>query len=133
MENIDMNIALLFILFFLLITFFMSFFEKICDYPGTKSFMESHFKNTFLAKRIAFLLPILVVVELIAVIMLILAILNYFFTIITINFSPFALIACAISLMMLLIGQRVAKDYQSSAGITIYFILVILGFFALAQ
>ena len=47
-----MNIALLFILFFLLITFFISFFEKICDYPGTKSFMESHFKNTFLAKKI---------------------------------------------------------------------------------
>ena len=54
MENIDMNIALLFILFFLLITFFMSFFEKICDYPGTKSFMESHFKNTFLAKKNSF-------------------------------------------------------------------------------
>ena len=133
MVNIDMNIALVLILLFLLITFFMSLFEKICDYSGTQSFMESHFKNTFLAKKIAFLLPILVFIELIAVILLILAILNYYFTIISINFSRFALIGCAISLMMLLFGQRVAKDYQSSAGITIYFILVILGFFALAQ
>ena len=107
----------------------MSFFEKISDYAGTKSFMEFHFKDTFLAKRITLLLPILIVVELVAVILLILALINYFFTISSINFSRFALISCAISLMMLLFGQRVAKDYQSSAGITIYFILVIIGLF----
>ena len=129
MVNIDFNIAILLILFFLLITFFMSFFEKISDYSGTKSFMEFHFKDTFLAKKINLLLPILIVVELVAVILLILALINYFFTISSINFSRFALISCAISLMMLLFGQRVAKDYQSSAGITIYFILVIIGLF----
>ncbi|MCL6217102.1 hypothetical protein [Zunongwangia pacifica] len=111
----------------------MSFFEKISDYSGTRSFMEAHFKNTFLVRKIAFLLPILVLVELVAVILLLLAILNYFFTFSSLDFSRFALITCAVSLMMLLFGQRVAKDYQSSAGITIYFILVILGFFALGQ
>lgn len=131
MAKIDFNIALLLILFFLLITFFMSFFEKISDYKGTKSFMESHFKDSFLAKKIVFLLPILVLIELIAVILLILAIINRILSFSSFNFSQFSLISCAISLMMLLFGQRVAKDYQSSAGITIYFILVILGFFAL--
>ncbi len=133
MPNIDSTIALMLILAFLLITFFMSFFEKISDYYGTRSFMESHFKDSFLAKKIVFLLPILVFVELLAVILLILAILNSFLSFSSFDFSQFALISCAISLMMLLFGQRVAKDYQSSAGITIYFILVILGFFALGQ
>ncbi|WBL22384.1 DoxX family protein [Zunongwangia sp. HRR-M8] len=131
MRNIDFEIALLSILVFLLITFFMSFFEKINDYSGTKAFMQSHFKKTFLAGKISFLLPILVIVELLAVILLLLSISNYFFSFSSFNFSRFALISCGVSLMMLLFGQRVAKDYPSSAGITIYFILVVIGFFLL--
>ncbi|WP_417884618.1 DoxX family protein [Zunongwangia sp.] len=133
MANIDFKIAFILVLLFLLITFFMSFYEKVSTYKGTKAWMESHFENTFLKNKISVLLPVLVFIELIAVLALLPAIINQlcFFT--EFPFARISLILCAISLLMLLFGQRIAKDYQSAAGITIYFAVVILGFFILGQ
>lgn len=133
MTNINFQIALVLLLLFLLITFWMSFYEKISTYKDTKGWMESHFEKTSLKNRISVLLPILVSIEILAVLFLVPAIVNQLFGFSEFPFSRISLIICAVSLLMLLFGQRIAKDYQSAAGITSYFIVVILGFILLAQ
>jgi hypothetical protein len=42
------------------------------------------------------------------------------------TFIFYGLLACGVVLLMLLFGQRLAKDYVGAADITIYFILCII-------
>ena len=39
----------------------------------------------------------------------------------------YGFVLCVLNLLFLLFGQRIAKDYQGSSDIVIYFILIIIG------
>jgi len=116
------------LLLFVLITFGLSAVEKFSDWKGQISFLQDHFKNTFLSGMVPLLLTIISVVELAAAILAIYGI----FTLITDgNFEPgfYALTAATLSLLMLMFGQRMAKDYVGSANLTAYFMVCIFGLY----
>ena len=92
------------------------------SYKNVLSIFEEHFKTTLLNKILSPALSILTFLELIAA-----GICMYglFYSLLYQNtdFIFYGLVTSGIVLLMLLFGQRIAKDYVGAADITIYFIL----------
>lgn len=118
------------ILLFLIVTFLQSGIDKLTDWKGNVSFIKDHFKNSPLKNGVPFLLGIILILEIIAGVCMIYGI----YEILTTGTSFYALIGIELSaliLIFLLIGQRLAKDYAGAMSLTVYFIVTILGLYAL--
>ncbi|AYN66072.1 DoxX family membrane protein [Euzebyella marina] len=121
MEEIQQYSAQILLLLFLIIVFLQSGIDKIFDWKGNVSWLKEHFAQTPLHNLVPFLLFTLLVIETIAGILCavgLLEIVVYQKT--TIAFYG-SLLSC-ISLLMLLFGQRMAKDYEGAKNIAVYFI-----------
>ncbi|APG65820.1 DoxX family protein [Tenacibaculum todarodis] len=130
MENIQNYITEILILLFLIVTFLQSGIDKVTDWQGNVSFIRGHFKDSPLEKFTSILVAIILVMELVAGAMMLVGI----FHIITTGDSNVALIGtelAALSLIFLLIGQRLAKDYAGAMTLAVYFIIAIFGVYLL--
>ncbi|MHA7942452.1 DoxX family protein [Formosa sp. 3Alg 14/1] len=120
--------AELLILIFLIITFLMSVIDKLTDWKGNVAFLKSHFANTFVPPLIPVTLLIILVLEALTTVYCSLGV----FEIITDKNTHFALIGSIIScviLLLFLLGQRIAKDFDGARNITIYFIIAVFAVF----
>lgn len=118
------------ILFFLIITFVLSAIEKLFDWKGNVTFVRNHFEKSPLKNYVPLLLAIIIVIEIIACILMVFGV----YQIYTSGAKEFALLGVelsAIILIFLLIGQRLAKDYQGAMSLGVYFIITLLGVFLL--
>jgi putative oxidoreductase len=118
------------ILLFLSITFLQSGIDKITDWSGNTSFIKDHFKNSPFKNSVPLLLGTILVIEIIASLLMIIGL----YQLATSDESQIALIGLeisAITLILLLIGQRLAKDYAGAMALTVYFILTVFGVFLL--
>lgn len=118
------------ILAFLAITFLQSGYDKATDWKGNVSWLQSHFSKTFLADKVPFSLAIILLLEILAGIFAIIGIAAFFIN----GSADFALISAllsSITLLLLLLGQRLAKDYDGARTIVIYFIPTIFLLFLL--
>ena len=118
------------ILFFLIITYLISAVEKIVDWKGNVLFIKEHFKNSPLKNGVPFLLAILLVLEIIAVVLMIVGV----YQIYTSEAKEIALLGIAlsaISIIFMLIGQRLAKDYPGAMSLGVYFIITLCGVYLL--
>ena len=131
MANITPFITEILILLFIIITFLQSGLDKVMDWKGNTGWLKGHFSKTFLAGQVPVMLGVILVLEVITGLLAIIGIAQ-----LIMNASPtMALYACilaAITLLMLLFGQRVAKDYAGAFTITGYFVVVILGVYILS-
>ena len=126
------NITEILILLFIIITFLQSGLDKVFDWKGQVAWLNGHFKDTFLGSMVPLLVGVLVVLDLLASV---LAGIGVYQLAIHDN-STMALygsITAAITLLMLLFGQRIAKDYAGAFTIVGYFIVVILGVWLLSN
>ena len=126
MENLTAYITELLILIFIVITFLQSGLDKIIDWNGNIDWLKGHFSKTFLAGQVSLMVSIILIIEVITGLLAIGGIIQ----ILSSGLTTLALYACilaAITLLMLLFGQRVAKDYAGAFTITGYFVVVILG------
>ena len=126
MENITNYITEILILIFIIITFLQSGLDKITDWKGNIGWLKGHFSKTFLAGQVPLMVGIILILEVVVALMAIVGI----FEIITSGQTEIALwanVLAAVTLLMLLMGQRVAKDYAGAFTIVGYFIVVILG------
>lgn len=126
MENITNYITEILILLFIVITFLQSGIDKITDWNGNIGWLKGHFSKTFLAGQVPLMVGIILIIEVIAGLMALVGI----FYIISSGQTEIALYAhvlAAVTLLMLLFGQRVAKDYAGAFTIVGYFIVVVLG------
>jgi len=122
--------AQILILIYIVITFGYSAIEKLLQWKDSVDFYENHFKNTSLKNVIPLLLKIVILLEIITVILCILGL----FSLIVFQDKQFGFLGltlAAITLIGLLFGQRIAKDYDGAKNITVYFILTIIGVFML--
>jgi hypothetical protein len=126
MENITNYITEILILLFIVITFLQSGLDKITDWKGNIGWLKGHFSKTFLAGQVPLMVGIILVLEVIAGIM---ALVGIFFIISSgqTEIALYANVLAAVTLLMLLFGQRVVKDYAGAFTIVGYFIVVILG------
>ena len=124
-EN-DYSIPEILILLYIIITFGFSVIEKAMNWDGSKAYYKNHFKNTFLKYSIPFLLLLVVVIEFIVVFTGVAGM----FSLIVFHEKSFAFLSLAIAavtLIGLMFGQRIAKDYKGAMLITVYFILTVFG------
>lgn len=121
MDKILEHSAEILILIFLVITFLQSGIDKITDWNGNLSWLKGHFKETPLKGMVPFMLSVVLLAEVIAGILCVIGI----YQIIADQKTEMALwgaIVSCITLLMLLFGQRMAKDYEGARTIVVYFI-----------
>ena len=120
------------LLIFLIITFFQSGLDKLLDWSGNVAWLKGHFANTFIGKIVPLSLGIILILEIIATVLCIAGIYN----LITTGDKMMAFYAAIVSsftLFFLLLGQRLAKDYDGARTIVIYFIPTIFLVYALTH
>lgn len=130
MQNIIDHIAEILILTFLCITFLQSGIDKILDWKGNLGFIKEHFSKTFLKNMVAPMLITILIFEVVAGVLTGVGIFEF----ISNGVSEYALAGAVFSsivLLMLLFGQRIAKDYAGALTITCYFIVAIFGVYLL--
>jgi len=110
---------------FFSIVFFQSGVDKILDRKGNLDFFKDHFKDTPLNKILSPALNILVFLELITAGVCLFGFVHGLIYSNTV-YIFYGLLLSSLVLLMLLFGQRVAKDYIGAADITTYFILCII-------
>lgn len=126
MENLTNYITEILILIFIAITFLQSGLDKVTDWKGNIGWLKGHFSKTFLAGQVTLMVATILILEVLAGI---LALVGIFFIISSGNtdIALYSTVLAAITLLMLLFGQRVAKDYAGAFTIVGYFIVVVLG------
>jgi len=125
------NVASILVLVFLAVTFIQSGYEKVMDWKGNVEFLKEHFAKTSLRKHTNLALLHILVFELISGILCIVGCIQ-----LLINsertFGLYGGIFSCITLIMLLFGQRLAKDYDGARTIVIYFIPAVMAVYWLS-
>ena len=123
---IPQNIAFLFVLAFFLIVFLQSGLDKIIDHKGNLAFLNSLFKAFFPLPLISAALISVTILELISGVLCLVGIVDFILN--NNSYIGFlGLIVGSLALLVLLFGQRVAKNYEGAKTIAIYFILAMIG------
>ena len=114
------NIASVLLLAFLAATFIQSGYDKTMYWKDNLAWLTGHFAKTPIKNVVPFSLFIILVLELISGVFCLAGILQ-----LIINngrtFGLYGAVAACITLIFLLIGQRMAKDYDGARTIVIYF------------
>ncbi|MEO0058764.1 MAG: hypothetical protein RLZZ312_411 [Bacteroidota bacterium] len=114
------NIASVLLLAFLAATFIQSGYDKTMYWKDNLAWLTGHFAKTPIKNMVPFSLFIILILELISGVFCLAGILQ-----LMINngrtFGLYGAVAASITLIFLLIGQRMAKDYDGARTIVIYF------------
>lgn len=121
----NMQPVIIITLLFFAITFIQSGYDKIMDWQGNVGWLKGHFANTPIKNIVPQSLLLILVLEVIAGALSVIGIIE-----IVVNdgleFAFLAAVVSSITLLFLLLGQRLAKDYDGARTIVIYFIPAIL-------
>ena len=124
------NAASILLLVFLALTFIQSAYEKLFYWQENIDWLKEHFAKTRLKNLVNPSLVLLVLFELISGVLCIVGIIE-----LIVNngrtFGFYGAIFSSITLLMMLFGQRLAKDYDGARTIVIYFIPAIFLVFLL--
>ncbi|NNE16678.1 MAG: DoxX family protein [Saprospiraceae bacterium] len=107
------------------IVFLQSGIDKVFDFKGNVDWLKGHFEKSFLGKFTSPLVATLTVFELVAGGLSAYGLINFLMTEST-QWIEIGLIFSMISLLMLIFGQRIAKDYDGAKTIAIYFGVALL-------
>lgn len=125
------NTASVLILVFLAVTFIMSAHDKLFHWNENMAWMKPHFEKTILKNHVALATGVLVFFEVITSILCLVGIVELY-----INggrmFGFYGAVCSCVTLLMMLIGQRLAKDFDGARTIAIYFVIAVMGVFWLS-
>ena len=125
------NSASILVLLFLAITFVQSAYEKVFGWNATVTWMKEHFSKSVLKNTVPQALFVLLVLELTAGILSLAGCMELF-----INgsrtFGYYGAVFSCIALLIMLLGQRLARDYDGARTVAIYFVPAILAVFWLS-
>ncbi len=119
------NITAVLLLIFLAITFLQSGYDKLFYWKDNVDWLKGHFSKTPLKNQVPLALANILVLELISGVLCIVGCIE-----LLVNkgkvFGFYGAVFSCITLLMLLFGQRLAKDYDGARTIVIYFIPAIM-------
>jgi uncharacterized membrane protein YphA (DoxX/SURF4 family) len=126
------NTASILVLLFLAVTFIQSAYDKVFDWKGNVEWLKGHFANTSLLKNnVPVSLGIILLLELITGVLTLVGCVQ-----LIVNgertYGQYGAIFSCITLILLLLGQRLAKDYDGARTIAIYFVPAVLAVFWLS-
>tara|TARA_B110000971_G_C19922894_1_gene460100 strand:- start:205 stop:591 length:387 start_codon:yes stop_codon:yes gene_type:complete len=120
------KIAFLFVLTFFLIVFIQSGLDKVYDYKGNLSFLNTLLGGVFSSSLITLALVSVTILELTSGLLCLLGILDVVYNDSNLT-GLIGLIVGSFALLVLLFGQRVSKNYDGAKTIAVYFILAVIG------
>ncbi len=119
------NVASILILVFLAITLLQSGYDKLFYWKDNVEWLKGHFAKTQLRNMVPLALLHILILELISGILCIVGCIQ-----LLVNngrlFGFYGALFSCITLLMLLFGQRLAKDYDGARTIVIYFIPAVM-------
>jgi len=123
------NTASLLVLLFLAVTFIQSAYDKVFAWQGNVDWLKGHFANTsFLKNNVPAALGTILILELVTGVLTLAGCVQ-----LVINgertFGFYGAVFSCITLILLLLGQRLAKDYDGARTIAIYFVPAVLAVF----
>jgi uncharacterized membrane protein YphA (DoxX/SURF4 family) len=125
------NVASILVLLFLALTFVQSGYDKLFHWKDNLDWLKGHFEKTPLKNAVPFALFHVLVMELISSVLCVVGCVELF-----VNngrtFGFYGAVFSCITLLMLLFGQRLAKDYDGARTIVIYFVPAVLAVFWLS-
>lgn len=110
------------------VLFLQSGFDKVFDFGGNKSYIQSVFAKTFLSGFSSILFVVILILEVSAGILSFLGGV-YYFVEGQADFAILGLELAALSILCLFTGQRIAKDYAGAASLVSYFLLMVFGIY----
>jgi uncharacterized membrane protein YphA (DoxX/SURF4 family) len=119
------NAASILILAFLAITFLQSGYDKLFYWKDNVNWLKEHFSKTQLKNQVPLALFNILILELISGILCIVGGIQLYLNSGR-EFGFYGAVFSSITLLMLLFGQRLAKDYDGARTIAIYFIPAIM-------
>ncbi|MCX6173109.1 MAG: DoxX family protein [Flavobacterium sp.] len=115
------NTASILVLIFLAVTYIQSAYDKVFSWQGNVDWLKGHFAQTILKNNVPLALFIILILELITGVLTLVGCVE-----LLINggktFGFYGAVFSSITLIFLLLGQRLAKDYDGARTIAIYFI-----------
>lgn len=117
--------AIIIVLAFLGITFIQSGYDKVVDWKGNVEWLKGHFAATPLKNVVPQSLMVVVFLEILAGAFSVIGIIKILMREGN-EFAYWAAVLSAATLLVLLLGQRIAKDYDGARTIVIYFIPVLI-------
>lgn len=117
---------------FLFITFLISVIEKFVDLKGTFAYMTAVFEKTLLAAISRVLIWVLICLEIVTLFFLSIGLFELIFNKAKEN-AIYGSILASLTIISMLIGQRIAKDYVGATSLTVYFLASIASIFLLQK
>jgi len=121
MNELFSNATEILLLAFLTITFLQSGIDKLLDWKGNLGWLTGHFSKSIFKGSVPLLLGIVLILEMLSGILCGVGIFQ-----IAVdgesNYGFYGAVISAVTLLMLLLGQRVAKDYAGAQTIVVYLI-----------
>jgi hypothetical protein len=125
------NTASILVLVFLAVTFIQSAYDKVFEWKGNVEWLKGHFANTILKNNVPLALGIILILELAAGVFTLAGCAE-----LLINggrtFGFYGAVISCVTLVFLLLGQRLAKDYDGARTIAIYFVPAVLAVYWLS-
>ena len=125
------NTASILVLLFLALTFVQSAHDKIFEWKGNVEWLKSHFANTFIKNQVPLALALVLILELITAVLTLTGCVQLLTNSGRI-FGYYGAVFSCLTLILLLLGQRLAKDYDGARTIAIYFVPSVLAVFWLS-
>ncbi|MEN9929560.1 MAG: hypothetical protein RLZZ231_1481 [Bacteroidota bacterium] len=117
--------ASILILVFLAVTFITSAHDKLFHWNDNISWLKGHFAKTIIRDFVPASLGLVLVLELIAGILSVVGVFEIFISGEHL-FGYYGAVFSCVTLLFLLLGQRLAKEYDGARTIAIYFIPAVL-------
>lgn len=112
------------------LSFIYSIIEKIIQWEDCKVHYKVHFKKSFLKNHVPAAIVLVILLEFVSVVMNMMGLYILFDTGST-KMALWGMIGVALTLILLMTGQRIAQDYSGAMNITVYFILTVMAIFML--
>ena len=125
------NAASILLLVFLAITFIQSGYDKLFHWKDNLNWLKPHFAKTQLKNLVRLALLHLLVLELISGVLCVVGSIELLVSNGR-NFGLYGAVFSSITLLMLLFGQRLAKDYDGARTIVIYFVPAVMAVYLLS-
>jgi hypothetical protein len=111
---------------FLAVLFLQSGLDKVLDWAGNRSYIDSVFAKTPLKSLSGPMLAVITLMEVGSGVLSAAGALSVLFTH-EAGFAFAGAVLSGLSILSLFFGQRIAKDYAGAAGLVPYFLVAVLG------
>lgn len=119
------------ILALLAVTFLQSGYDKIKDWKGNVEWLKGYFAESVLANQVPIALFTILILEIFSGVLCVSGIIELFGSPSS-EVGLYGAVLSSITLIFLLFGQRIAKDYDGARTIVIYFIPAIMAVYILS-